>query len=151
MLDETKRGSRCGETKALSQFNLKTATRLQSYCKACNSAYLKKHYAENLQYYVAKSARFKRRRKKALLAKLIEYFDTHPCVDCGEHDPVVLQFDHVRGEKVAAVGTLFAECRPWEVLAAEIEKCVVRCSNCHWRKTAKQFGWYAYAEPDSRG
>jgi hypothetical protein len=32
------------------------------------------------------------------------------------------------------------------MIAAEIEKCEVRCANCHWRTAAQQFGWYAYAE-----
>ena len=148
---DSKRCSTCGETKPLSAFNRRSPNRWQSACKVCNSEYLKEHYANNLAYYVAKSARFKRTRKAANLAKLLAYFETHPCVDCGETDQVVLQFDHVRGEKIAAVGTLFNECRPWEVIAAEIEKCEVRCANCHWRKTAKEFGWYAYADPDSRG
>lgn len=31
-----------------------------------------------------------------------------------------------------------------EQLLAEIERCDVRCANCHWRKTAVQFGWYSY-------
>jgi hypothetical protein len=148
---ESKRCSRCGETKPLTEFNRKDKRRWQSSCRTCNSEYLKEHYARNLAYYVEKSARFKRKRKRANLAKLLEYFAEHPCVDCGETDPVVLQFDHVRGKKRAAVGTLFNQCHPWEIIAAEIEKCVVRCANCHWRKTAKDFGWYDYSETESRG
>lgn len=149
--DESKRCSKCGETKPLTEFNRKDRGRLQPYCRPCNSAYLKEHYAKNLSYYVKKAARFRRKRKAENLARLLAYFADHPCVDCGETDPVVLQFDHVRGEKYKAVGALFAEGSSWEMIEAEIEKCVVRCANCHWRKTAKQFGWYAYADPDLRG
>jgi hypothetical protein len=148
---ETKRCGKCDEIKPLSDFNRRGHGRLQGSCRACNSANLKEHYANNLHYYAQKAARFKRARKAANFASLLAYFAEHPCVDCGETDPVVLQFDHVRGTKLKAVGSLFGECRPWEMIAAEIEKCEVRCSNCHWRKTAKQFGWYAYADPDNRG
>jgi len=64
------------------------------------------------------------------------------CVDCGEGDPVVLQFDHVDPDtKEMAIAE--ATNRGWKVerIAEEILKCVVRCANCHLRKTAAQFGW----------
>jgi hypothetical protein len=143
---ETKRCSRCGEDKPLNEFNRKDRNHLQRYCRACNSAYLKEHYAKNLAYYVAKAARFKKAQKTANRRLLLDYFSTHPCVDCGETDPVVLQFDHVRGEKRGNVASLLNDCRRWEVVFAEIEKCDVRCANCHFRKTARELGWYRYME-----
>ena len=69
------------------------------------------------------------------------YLSTHPCVDCGEEDPTVLEFDHVRGEKRFCVSRAVSH-GTWEVLLEEIDKCDVRCANCHRRKTAKDQGWY---------
>ena len=141
---ETKRCVRCHVEKPVTEFNRHSARRLQNHCRACNREYLKQHYRLNKPYYVEKARRFKRQRKRAAMKELLAYFGSHPCVDCGETDPVVLQFDHVRGVKSAAVGTMFAEGKSWETISAEIEKCDVRCANCHWRKTAAQFGWYSY-------
>lgn len=69
------------------------------------------------------------------------YLRDHPCVDCGLVDPVVMEFDHVRGVKEIEVSTLISECAPIRRLRAEIEKCDVRCANCHRRKTARDF-WH---------
>lgn len=68
------------------------------------------------------------------------------CVDCGEADPVVLDFDHVRGSKVKPVAYMIRRGFALATLVAELEKCEVRCANCHRRKTAKQLGWYRYGE-----
>jgi 5-methylcytosine-specific restriction endonuclease McrA len=65
----------------------------------------------------------------------------HACVDCGETDAVVLDFDHLR-DKVNDVSSLVALRRPWEEVLEEIEKCEVRCANCHARKTARELGSY---------
>jgi len=57
-----------------------------------------------------------------------------------ESDYIVLEFDHKHDKKynVSAMHTLSLE-----LLIKEIEKCEVRCANCHRRKTAHQFNWHA--------
>jgi hypothetical protein len=69
-----------------------------------------------------------RQRAKDYVAK---YLSTHPCVDCGESDSIVLTFDHVRGEKSNDIANMISAGSTLEIIIAEIEKCEVRCYNCH--------------------
>lgn len=69
------------------------------------------------------------------------YLELHPCIDCGETDPVVLEFDHI-SEKTIAVSHMNQIGADIDKVQMEIDKCVVRCANCHRRKTSVQFGWY---------
>lgn len=92
----------------------------------------------------------KYKKNKIFLAR---YLGTHPCVECGEADPLVLEFDHIelRGPNDRTVSSLtnVSMKRLWE----EIEKCQVLCANCHTRKTRTQMGWTNYnelvADPES--
>ena len=70
-----------------------------------------------------------------------DYLKKHPCVDCGEKDPVVLEFDHSK-DKLIEVSKLVRNVSSIDKMREEIEKCKIRCANCHRRKTAIQFGWY---------
>ena len=70
------------------------------------------------------------------------YLETHPCVDCGELDPVVLQFDHINpDDKKQSVARLI-DGSYWENALEEMQKCEVRCANCHTKRTAVQRGWW---------
>jgi hypothetical protein len=60
-----------------------------------------------------------------------EYLKTHHCVDCGNSDVRVLEFDHVRGRKETNVSNIIRNGWKLERLISEIEKCEVRCCNCH--------------------
>ena len=113
-----------------------------SMCRECRREYGRRHYQANRERYIANAAALKRRTRLKRVSYLLEYFRSHPCLDCGEADPVVLEFDHV-GEKDFAVTRNFAE-RRWQSILDEIEKCEVVCANCHRRRTAKRRGALRY-------
>ena len=46
---------------------------------------------------------------------------------------------HYRTTKTADVTFLAYSLNSWDKVLAEIEKCDVRCANCHRRRTAQQF------------
>ena len=61
------------------------------------------------------------------------------CVDCGETDPVVLDFHHIDpSTKLFTVATGVSKCASMDELLAEIDKCIVLCSNDHRRRHAKE-------------
>ena len=66
----------------------------------------RRHYVDNKPYYIEKSRRRNRRIRIELRAKLVAYLFEHPCVDCGEDDPVVLDSDHVGDDKTATISDL---------------------------------------------
>ena len=115
-------------------------------CKECWNAANKERYHRNKQYYVNKANKFKQSVKKTAYERIFKYLADKKCVDCGENDPVVLQFDHVRGEKINCVSALVGMGHSWAIIESEIAKCEIRCANCHIRKTAKQFNWYSVLE-----
>lgn len=73
---------------------------------------------------------------------LLNYYVDHPCIDCGETDPVLLKFDHVLG-KNCSVATLMNR-TTWDKVLAEIALCVVRCVSCHTKITAWRGGYWYY-------
>jgi L-lysine 2,3-aminomutase len=109
---------------------------LQSFCKRCNSKQAKLYYRQNKERYKAHAARARQESKQGVL----DYLAEHPCVDCGESDPVVLDFDHVRGKKTYNIAWMVSSRYPLATILKEIEKCEVRCANCHRRRTAKVMG-----------
>ena len=92
--------------------------------------------------YPEKREAWKTKERTKLKLLILTYLSDHSCIDCGEDDPIVLEFDHVRGTKIKAVSALVNDCRDWKDISIEIEKCDVRCANCHKRKTAKELGFW---------
>ena len=75
------------------------------------------------------------------LRRLLDYLRQHPCVDCGEPDPVVLDLDHREPSlKRTAVSVLIWR-TSWAIVEQALARCDVRCADCHRRRTAVQLGW----------
>lgn len=141
IIGSVKKCTKCEIEKPLDEFAIKSATRRQSMCKSCNREYQKGHYVANKQTYIDKAKVWSNTQHPILIENLINYLAEHPCVDCGETDSIVLDFDHVTGVKFKSISALISNRCSWKKVFSEIEKCEVRCANCHRRRTAVQFGW----------
>ena len=93
-------------------------------------AYKSRWYSENRQRILDHDAE-----RRDAIRRLIRKAKAKPCADCGERYPYyVMDLDHVRGAKVAAVGTMLRYTNI-AIVKREIKKCEAVCSNCHRERT----------------
>lgn len=138
----TKKCSICRATKSVDSFNKKRRNKdgLQAHCRECSHVRFAVYYKANKIYHRVEVQKHKERALNKYRQYVMDYFATHPCVDCGETDPLVLEFDHVRGRKHMAVTKMMRSGYGKDRFLAEIAKCDVRCANCHRRVTYKRLG-----------
>lgn len=115
---------------------------------AAQRASAKRHYEANRDTMIARAKAGKSKTRQAAHDAVTAYLAAHPCVDCGEDDPIVLEFDH-RGDKLFNVGEAARLGYGVPRIMAEIAKCDVRCANCHRRKTYAERG-YSHRGPSAR-
>jgi hypothetical protein len=115
-----------------------------SRCRDCTRKSVNSHYASNKTYYVKKAKVRKKSYQVELWTMLGEYLSSHPCVDCGETDLRVLDFDHVRGVKLFNISSAVRDQRSIKSVVEEIDKCEVRCANHHRIATAERAGWRSH-------
>lgn len=142
-LDE-KQCTKCQETFPIAQFNWRNKAKghRQSTCKRCQSEKTLEHYRRNKKPYLDRARKRKQVYVQEVVGRVLDYLATHPCVDCGEDDIIVLQFDHRDpAEKKYDISWMLKWQKTWNLIEAEIAKCDVRCANCHVRRTAKENSW----------
>ena len=137
-----KRCGKCRRKKDIEEFAISRSKPdgRQSWCKPCKKKVDKAYYAKHGS---RMRGQIKESKKKAQVRNqnyVLEFLRQHPCTDCGETDPIVLDFDHVRGEKLEHVSVMVQSGFSLEALKAEIKKCKIRCANCHRRRTARMNG-----------
>jgi hypothetical protein len=139
---ETKRCYACKQDKLLAEFpiNRKRRDGRGTLCKACKQTYNAAYYLRTKNRHNPGRAERRKRARDEAREKVYEYLSSHPCVDCGEADIVVLDFDH-QGDKVAEINNMINDGRAWSSILAEIAKCEIVCANDHRRRTAATFGW----------
>lgn len=109
-----------------------------SWCKSCTNKWNRTTFQDpthDRRLKIVQANKATRARNRAYTKA---YLLDHPCVDCGESDVDVLDFDHVRGIKLREVARLAGDGASLKVIQAEIDKCEVRCANCHRRITRRR-------------
>ena len=142
----TKTCTKCGGTKPLGEFNWKKkGIKRKAQCRSCTQAVSARHYHDNKATYKRRSRAHDQAHKARAQRFVFEYLLKHPCMDCGEADPVVLEFDH-RDPATKSMSVANMLRRSWSIarLSEEISKCDVRCANCHRRRTAREFNYYTH-------
>lgn len=128
--------SGCIIDKSSEEFPWKNKTKgiKSTKCKLCSRQYSKTYYGKNKQYSIDRVAD----RRAFLQNWITTELKATGCIDCGERDPIVLDFDHVRGEKNfnIAHGPMMGLSK--ESILEEVAKCELRCANCHRRITHKR-------------
>lgn len=150
---------------------------LQANCKPCHSAYQKDYYKRNAKAQLQRIYKNRKIRKKLIHKFLANYFSKHTCVDCAKKKKKVkallknkvdsktinqvisifdsdirnLTFDHIktRGEKEHTIADMIRDVFPITKIKKELQKCVVRCHNCHdviTVKRAKNWRYQAHKE-----
>lgn len=138
-----RRCGRCGLSKSPDEFSIRyrdTGER-QPWCRVCMAEYKRDWYVRNRDHQLDRVRTNHERTTRENQDRAWDYLGQHGCVDCGEPDPVVLQFDHLN-DKRRDVSYMLLSGFTWAKIQAEIEKCQVRCGNCHRRKTARDLGLY---------
>lgn len=140
-----KQCTRCNQIKPISEFN-KNKTKKDGHhnlCRVCSNINSKTYYNKNKEEHIKKVRIITAKTRKENQKKLFEYYSTHPCIDCGNQNPIVLELDHRDGvDKFKNISKLIANAYSWDRIEEEILKCDVRCANCHRIRTAKQLDWY---------
>ena len=136
----------CGEVKNKSDFN-KNKTRkdgLNSICRCCSRARSRQYYDENREHHKTQTKIRNDEQRKRNQEYVFKYLSECSCVDCGLFgDPIALEFDHQRDKKMA-VSVMVTSGYSIESIQEEIDKCEVRCANCHRHKTARDQNHYTY-------
>ena len=132
-----KRCSKCGRFRFFEFFSKssKTKDRHQAWCKSCIKDYDAIRYEnpeERLR--LREKAKETSKRNKAFIDSILELSS---CIDCGESDRIVLEFDHVRGRKLFNISDARTAGYSLATIVQEIDKCEVRCANCHRIKTRR--------------
>lgn len=141
-----KRCRACGQLKPHGEFHRKRNSKdgIQGRCKLCNIESAKRFHAENTEHCRDRIRERASRLRRAEKLRLLQYLFGAECIDCGERNPLLLEFDHLR-DKTMEVAEMANRGLPWSVILAEIEKCDVVCANCHRMRTYERANTFRVA------
>ena len=146
-MQRVKKCYKCKKNIPLTGFNKNKARKdnLQTSCIVCQRQTSKQYYGLNRKRCINVIGINKRRRALENYIEIITKYLNVPCTDCKKvYHPASMVFDHRVGSvkniyKNQGVNYLIRDGYSKKAIKEEIEKCDVRCQNCHFLKTSKDF------------
>lgn len=124
-------------------FKNKIKNKRRKICKTCHSLYRKQHYLQNREKYLEKALRRNKKQGEVIAKYLFNILSKSQCIDCEKKDIIVLKFDHIKNKQFG-IAEMYQKRYSLAAIKKELRKCVVRCANCHRRKTAKDVGFWKF-------
>jgi len=146
-MQKIKKCYKCKKIFQLTCFNKNKARKdnLQTSCIVCQRQASKKYYNRNKKRCINVIGLNKRRRALENYIEIITKYLNMPCTDCKKvYHPASMVFDHKVGSEKniyrnQGVNYLVRDGYSKKSIIEEIDKCDVRCQNCHFLKTSKDF------------
>ena len=137
---------RCLESKDIKEYSKHSGFKdgLNTICKICKVSENKKNYFKD----PSKHRESKIKRVKVLRNYVFDFLKNKECVDCGNNNPVVLEFDHINDNKIDNISKMIWKAVKIDTLIKEIKKCEIRCANCHRIRTSKINNWFKGSKVD---
>ena len=146
-MQKVKKCYKCKKNIPITGFNNNKAKKdnLQTSCKGCQGKIAKEYYESNRKRCIGVININKRRRALENYIEIITKYLNVPCVDCKKvYHPASMVFDHRVGSikniyRNQGVNYLIRDGYSKKSIKEEIDKCDVRCQNCHFLKTSKDY------------
>ena len=133
--------TKCSEIKSLEDFAWKNQSKNQrnTWCKACMKIY--DRLRQESKVYLERKNTLAKARQTVARYYILNILKNSSCIDCSNDNPIVLEFDHRDPDSKSYNISEMLDFST-ETIQKEIDKCDIRCANCHAIKTAKQFGYW---------
>lgn len=126
--------SKCGVSKDNSEYSWSIrGIKKHSACNSCRAKERLDYYQRNKEKELKYKAERQVNKREEARHFVFTYLSANSCIDCGEKDPFVLTFDHVKGSKKMNISQMVNQGYSIEAIKKEMSLCVVRCANCHMR------------------
>src|ERR1700690_1062025 len=91
----------CFLSKPLEEFpwKYKALNIRHAVCKPCTAKRSSNWYRKNKTAHIQNVKAYKDQARIQARMFIYKYLTTHPCTKCGEFDPVVLEFDHLKDKE----------------------------------------------------
>jgi hypothetical protein len=101
----------------------------------------RRHYEKHRERVIDKAKKYSKIARVRIRTHINTHLKANPCVDCGETNIIVLEFDHTGDDKHFSISDAVRKGYSIKKVENEIAKCEVRCANCHRKKTYERGGW----------